>query len=36
VKLKVLVSAAETSNELVLEGANCMLSIIIAMDTRRD
>jgi hypothetical protein len=33
---EVLVGAAETSNEVVLEDANGMLSSIMAMNTRRD
>jgi hypothetical protein len=36
VEWEVLVSAAETSNEVVLEGVNGTLSSITAMNTRRD
>jgi hypothetical protein len=33
---EVLVSAAETSNEVVLEGVNGTFSSIVTMNTRRD
>jgi hypothetical protein len=36
VEWEVLVSAPETSNELVLEDANGMLGSIAAVDTMRD
>jgi hypothetical protein len=36
VEWEVLVSAAETSNEVVLECANGTFSSIAAVDTRRD